>query len=81
MYTALPLGNSGENRVFHGKIEFIRDLVTYEGTDVDSLEAAVTSAFLHSSLDNPPFRSIFVLTSFLRERTSRDRTLDRYDDK
>jgi predicted HicB family RNase H-like nuclease len=31
---------SSEGKVFHGKIEFIRDLVTYEGTDVDGLEAA-----------------------------------------
>lgn len=31
---------SDEDKVFHGKIEFIRALVTYEGADVDSLEHA-----------------------------------------
>lgn len=33
-----------EDRVFHGKIEFIRSLVSYEGTDVDSLETAFKEA-------------------------------------
>ena len=31
---------SSEEKVFHGKIEFIRALVTYEGTDAVSLERA-----------------------------------------
>lgn len=31
---------SEENRIFHGKIEFIHSLVSYEGTDVNSLEAS-----------------------------------------
>lgn len=35
---------SDEDRVFHGKIEFIRSLVSYEGTDVDSLRAAFEEA-------------------------------------
>lgn len=35
---------SEPDRVFHGKIEFVRDLVTYEGTDVDSLEQAFHEA-------------------------------------
>ena len=35
---------SEEDRVFHGKIEFIRSLVSYEGTDVDSLETAFQEA-------------------------------------
>ncbi len=38
------VGYSAEDKVFHGKIEFIRDLVTYEGTDVDSLEASFEEA-------------------------------------
>lgn len=29
---------SAEDRVFHGKIEFINDLVTFEATSVDTLE-------------------------------------------
>lgn len=32
---------SKEDRSFHGKVEFIRSLITYEGTDVDSLETAL----------------------------------------
>jgi predicted HicB family RNase H-like nuclease len=33
-----------EDRVFYGKIEFIRALASYEGKDVDSLEAAFIEA-------------------------------------
>ncbi|NKB70958.1 MAG: toxin-antitoxin system HicB family antitoxin [Candidatus Latescibacteria bacterium] len=33
-----------QDRIFHGKIEFIRSLVSYEGTDVDSLRAAFEEA-------------------------------------
>ena len=33
-----------EDRVFYGKIEFIRALVSYEGRDADSLEAAFREA-------------------------------------
>jgi predicted HicB family RNase H-like nuclease len=33
-----------EDRVFHGKIEFVTDLVTFEGTSVDELEAAFAEA-------------------------------------
>ena len=36
---------SDEDQVFHGKIEFIRSLVSYEGTDVRSLRAAFEEAF------------------------------------
>ena len=32
------------DRVFHGKIEFITDLVTFEGDRVDELEAAFAEA-------------------------------------
>lgn len=32
------------DEVFHGKLEFIRDLVTYEGTDAKSLKAAFHEA-------------------------------------
>jgi predicted HicB family RNase H-like nuclease len=33
-----------EDQVFHGKIEFIRSLVSYEGTDVRSLRTAFEEA-------------------------------------
>ena len=33
-----------EDRVFYGKIEFIRALASYEGKDVDSLESAFGEA-------------------------------------
>ena len=35
---------SDEDKVFHGKIEFIRSLVTYEGTDVKDLREAFEKA-------------------------------------
>jgi predicted HicB family RNase H-like nuclease len=35
---------SDEDQVFHGKIEFIRSLVSYEGTDVKSLRTAFKEA-------------------------------------
>ena len=35
---------SEEDRIFHGKVEFVRSLITYEGTDVDSLETAFHEA-------------------------------------
>ena len=35
---------SDEDRVFHGKIEFIRSLVSYEGSDVESLRKAFEEA-------------------------------------
>jgi predicted HicB family RNase H-like nuclease len=35
---------SDEDRVFFGKIEFIRALVSYEGTDVESLRRAFQAA-------------------------------------
>ena len=35
---------SDEDQVFHGKIEFIRSLVSYEGTDVGNLRAAFEEA-------------------------------------
>ncbi len=35
---------SSEDEVFHGKLEGIRDLVTYEGTDVESLKRAFHEA-------------------------------------
>ena len=35
---------SDEDRVFHGKIEFIRGLVSYEGSDVKSLRKAFKEA-------------------------------------
>ena len=33
-----------DDRVFHGKVEFIRALVSYEGTDVASLRKAFEEA-------------------------------------
>ena len=35
---------SQEDEVFHGKLEGIRDLVTYEGTDVDTLKSSFHDA-------------------------------------
>jgi len=35
---------SDEDRVFHGKIKFIKSLVSYEGTDVKGLHAAFEDA-------------------------------------
>lgn len=35
---------SSEDRVFYGKVEMIRDLVSYEGTDVESLNTAFREA-------------------------------------
>jgi len=35
---------SDDDRIFHGKIEFIRSLVSYEGTDVKSLRTAFEEA-------------------------------------
>ena len=35
---------SDEDRVLHGRVEFIRDLVTYEGKDVKGLKAAFQEA-------------------------------------
>lgn len=35
---------SDEDEVFHGKLEGVRDLVTYEGTDVASLKRAFHEA-------------------------------------
>ena len=35
---------SDEDRIFHGKIEFIRSLISYEGSDVDSLCEAFEDA-------------------------------------
>lgn len=33
-----------EDRVFYGKVEFIRSLISYEGKDADSLESAFLEA-------------------------------------
>lgn len=35
---------NSDDRIFYGKIEFIRSLVSYEGQDADSLEAAFQEA-------------------------------------
>jgi predicted HicB family RNase H-like nuclease len=35
---------SGEDEVLHGRLEFIRDLVTYEGTDAKGLKRAFHQA-------------------------------------
>jgi predicted HicB family RNase H-like nuclease len=38
------VGYDDEDRIFYGKIEFIRALVSYEGTDVTSLRKAFEEA-------------------------------------
>ncbi len=35
---------SDDDQVFHGKVEFIRSLITYEGTDVKELRCAFEEA-------------------------------------
>ncbi|WP_299374359.1 hypothetical protein [uncultured Kiloniella sp.] len=35
---------SEEDGVYHGKVEFIRDLVNYEASEVDALEASFHEA-------------------------------------
>ena len=35
---------NADDKVFHGRLEFITDLVTFEGTSVDELEAAFVEA-------------------------------------
>lgn len=35
---------SEEDRVYHGKVEFIRDLVNYEASEVHALEASFREA-------------------------------------
>jgi predicted HicB family RNase H-like nuclease len=40
---------SDEDEVFHGRLEFIRDLVTYEGTDAQGLKQAFHAAVDDSS--------------------------------
>ena len=35
---------SDEDRVFYGKVEFLRSLISYEGTDVDSLRQVFEEA-------------------------------------
>jgi predicted HicB family RNase H-like nuclease len=35
---------SDDDEVFHGRLEFVRDLVTYEGTDAKSLKQAFRDA-------------------------------------
>lgn len=58
---------SDEDKVFHGKLEFIRSLVTYEGTDVESLQHAFKEAvddYLklcaeHGKDPEKPFRGSF----------------------
>lgn len=35
---------NSEDRVFYGKVEFIRALISYEGKDADSLESAFVEA-------------------------------------
>lgn len=50
---------SSEDRLFFGKIEYLRSLVTFEGKDVDSLEQAFrdsVDAYLHTcaELGVPP---------------------------
>lgn len=39
-----PVHYSDDDKVFYGKVEFIRALVSYEGTDVESLRGAFEEA-------------------------------------
>ena len=39
-----PIHYSDEDQVFHGKLEYIRSLVSYEGKDVKSLQKAFKEA-------------------------------------
>lgn len=58
---------SHDDKVFHGKVEFIRALISYEGTDVDSLEFAFKEAvedylkYCEETGQNPekPFKGSF----------------------
>ncbi|HMF75607.1 MAG TPA: type II toxin-antitoxin system HicB family antitoxin [Bryobacteraceae bacterium] len=58
---------SAEDSVFHGKLEGIRDLVTYEATDVDTLKRSFQEAvedYLQSCREkgtapNTPFKGTF----------------------
>ncbi len=58
---------SDEDEVFHGKLEGIRDLVTYEGTDVVSLKEAFREAIQdyiqtcekHQRTPDTPFKGSF----------------------
>jgi predicted HicB family RNase H-like nuclease len=40
---------SDDDQVFHGKIEFIRSLVSYEGTDVKGLRTAFKGSNAHTN--------------------------------
>ena len=42
---------SDEDEVFHGKLEGLRDLVTYEGTDVRSLQEGLSGGGRRLPLD------------------------------
>jgi predicted HicB family RNase H-like nuclease len=58
---------SAEDEVFHGKLEGIRDLVTYEGTDTSSLKQAFHEAVddylktcqKHNRTPDTPFKGSF----------------------
>lgn len=58
---------SAEDEVFHGKLQGIRDLVTYEGTDVTSLKRSFYAAVddyvqtckKHGKAPEQPFRGSF----------------------
>ncbi|MEX2536435.1 MAG: type II toxin-antitoxin system HicB family antitoxin [Trueperaceae bacterium] len=58
---------SAEDHVFYGKLEYIRSLVTFEGADVSSLEAAFKEAvddYLETSRElgkkpEKPFKGTF----------------------
>jgi predicted HicB family RNase H-like nuclease len=58
---------SGEDEVFHGKVQGIRDLITYEGTDVASVKqnfAEAVDDYLHTcqkrgTSPEQPFKGTF----------------------
>jgi predicted HicB family RNase H-like nuclease len=49
---------SDEDRIFHGKIEFIRSLVSYEGTDVKRLREAFVKRRIKSQ--KCPSKEVFM---------------------
>jgi predicted HicB family RNase H-like nuclease len=53
---------SDEDKVLHGRLEFIRDLVTYEGTDAKGLKRA-----FHQAVDD--YLAFWRASSFDRLRT------------
>jgi len=84
---------SDEDKVFYGKVEFIRALVSFEGTDVNSLRKAFEEAvddYLHTCREQGiepehPFKGSFNIRvgsnlhqRIVSEATKRGVTLNKY---